>query len=233
MLPSVSTLASTSWASFRARYRPLLAISAIMFLPSLVQFISYPTASDTVPPSLASGWVLLSLLGFVLQMWGTAALITFVAHPHQPISINEAFNRNTRRLWPLIWTTLLVAVVVILGLIALIIPGIYLAVAFSFVTFSIVLEDKKGLAALRASRALIKDHWWAVFGRFLALGVIIVLAFIVLSIIVGLFTGIASPAGQVAVNATSLVGAIFVTPFSLLYSFAIYSSLTTHHHAHA
>ena len=59
---------------------------------------------------------------------------------------------------------LLAAVGVALGLLLLVIPGIYLAVRWFFVPQAVVVENARGPAALRRSRELTSGTWWRTFG---------------------------------------------------------------------
>ena len=47
----------------------------------------------------------------------------------------------------------------------LIIPGIWLAFALVLRPYTLVLEKRKGIDALRQSKDYIKGYWWAVLGR--------------------------------------------------------------------
>ena len=60
---------------------------------------------------------------------------------------------------PIFFAVLLAALGIALGLIV-IVPGIYLFVRWYFVPQSVVLEDAREVAALRASGRLIEGAWW-------------------------------------------------------------------------
>lgn len=69
-----------------------------------------------------------------------------------------------------------------LGMILLLIPGIYLAVAY---LLAIALVVERGLSpwqALEASRKAITQHWFKVFGLLIVLGLIIIVSAIPLGI---------------------------------------------------
>ena len=50
-----------------------------------------------------------------------------------------------------------------LGLLALILPGIYLLVRWYFVSQAVVVERLRGVDALRRSGELVQDAWWRTF----------------------------------------------------------------------
>jgi len=72
---------------------------------------------------------------------------------------------------PLFLVVLAALAGIMLGLLALIVPGIYLAVRWLFVSQTVVVEDKRGLAALSRSSELVQGGWWRVAGIALAVNV--------------------------------------------------------------
>ena len=77
---------------------------------------------------------------------------------------------------------LVMMLLIYLGMILLLIPGIYLAVAY---LLAIPLVVERGLSpwqALEASRKAITQHWFKVFGLFLLLGLIVMVSAIPLGI---------------------------------------------------
>lgn len=65
---------------------------------------------------------------------------------------------------PLFLALVLAAAGIALGVVAFILPGIYLAVRWFFVPQTVVLEGARGPAALSASTAVTRDAWWRTFG---------------------------------------------------------------------
>jgi hypothetical protein len=99
----------------------------------------------------------------------------------QPISFNDIFSHFGRTL-PLLITAIVSMLLIYLGMILLIIPGLYLAIAYML---AIPLVVERGLSpwqALEASRKAISQHWFKVFGLFLLLGLITLISAIPLGI---------------------------------------------------
>jgi len=65
---------------------------------------------------------------------------------------------------PLFLAVLLAALGISLGLLLLIIPGLYLVVRWYFVPQAVVLENAHGPAALSASGRVVEGLWWRTFG---------------------------------------------------------------------
>jgi uncharacterized membrane protein len=70
---------------------------------------------------------------------------------------------------PLIVMFVLMCVLIVAGLLLLILPGIYLAVAYSFAPYLIVEKNMGVWEALETSRKAITAYWWRYFGLMLIL----------------------------------------------------------------
>jgi len=92
-----------------------------------------------------------------------------------------------------IWAlSIVVGIVVILGFIALIVPGIILAIMFSLAFPVLLIENKGVLDSMGRSRQLVGHRWLKTFATFLVLAIIVIIASIIAGAISGPF-GVASP----------------------------------------
>lgn len=73
---------------------------------------------------------------------------------------------------PIVVLTFVSAILIILGLVLLIVPGIYLMVAYSFAAPFVVFLKKDYWTALELSRKIITKQWWLFFGFVIVLGMI-------------------------------------------------------------
>jgi hypothetical protein len=124
---------------------------------------------------------------------------------------------------PLFSAVLLAAVGIALGLLVLILPGVYLAVRWYFVPQAVVIEGTRGTAALARSSALVDGFWWRTFGLVVLANVAIAIpGFLLLTP----FTAIAESTDRAV---WSLVGSAvttsITTPFVALYSTLLYYDL--------
>lgn len=108
------------------------------------------------------------------------------------------------RFWiPTAVISLLTQVLIAIGLIALIIPGIYLAVGYLFAIQMGIFGGLDPWAAMEWSRKLITRNWWRFFGLLLVL---------------------------VALNALGLllagIGLLFTLPYTFLVLYAVFEDLT-------
>ncbi|MBJ7328763.1 MAG: hypothetical protein JHC95_02630 [Solirubrobacteraceae bacterium] len=77
---------------------------------------------------------------------------------------------------PLVAATCLYTLLVGIGLIALIIPGIWLGVACYFTAQHVAYERTSAVTAVRESMALVTGHWWWTFGVLLVVGLLLALS---------------------------------------------------------
>ncbi len=124
---------------------------------------------------------------------------TFVAvkiAKNKKVSFDDFF-RGFKYFIPVIFSTILMSVFVFIGMILLLIPGIYLGIAYMF-TIPLIVEKKMPFwAAMEASRKIITKNWFSMFSFILVLGLINIVG--ILSLIVGLlFTAPLSGCAMIA-----------------------------------
>ncbi len=73
---------------------------------------------------------------------------------------------------PLVVLNIVSAILIIVGFVFLIIPGIYLLVAYSFANMFIIFLKYDYWSALEYSRKIIAKNWWQFFGFIIVLGMI-------------------------------------------------------------
>lgn len=79
-------------------------------------------------------------------------------------TIREAYSAVIRRIWPLLATTLLVGLVVGLGAMLCLIPGIIFAVMYIFHVPIVMLEGLSTGRAMSRSQWLVRNDGWRIFG---------------------------------------------------------------------
>jgi len=188
----------------------------IVALPAVLTFIGQLVF--VYSPLLAIVSMILMIAGWVVGIFSAIALIKSLSDESIK-DWKEAYGKAKGLFWQFIWAAILVAIVISIGFILLIIPGIYLAVAFGFYLFALVLDGARGWDTAKKSKELVKGYWWAVFGRWLAFGIIIGLIAMVIG---GVVAAIGSQLIMLVTNA--LIG-IVLTPFAVAYSYLMYKSL--------
>ncbi len=127
---------------------------------------------------------------------GVASLMASGAYPSLvkdflaggQLSPTEALGKAYRRFWSLLAATILVGLIVVLGTIALVVPGIIFLTWYVYTIPAVMLEDKGALEGMSASKAFGRDKKWRTFLIFLTVAV----GYLVASIVDSIFS-LASP----------------------------------------
>jgi hypothetical protein len=118
------------------------------------------------------------LMATILQLLATG-FVNLTAHrivgsemAGEPVGTGGAVARAFGRLLTLVVAGFVAFVMVALGLVALIIPGLWLAGCFTMVSAVIALEQVGPLDALRRSFSLVRGRWWPTVGFLLLVGLL-------------------------------------------------------------
>ena len=179
---------------------------------------------DESPPLVESAAP--TIVGFLVMTPIITAICIYalqtIADGERPAP-GQVFVAGFEAFTPLFWAVALAAIGIALGFLALIVPGIYLAVRWYFVPQAVVIEGARGPAALTRSSQLVEGFWWRTLGLVALANIAVVIpGFLLLSP----FTAIAASTDQAV---WALVGTILATsvttPFVALYSTLLYYDL--------
>ncbi|MET8763928.1 hypothetical protein [Lentzea sp. NPDC004782] len=168
---------------------------------------------------LLVGTVFLS--GFITVVVGHAVL-------GRPVTFSQAWEEFKPRLLPLLGATLLSGLVVTIGVILCILPGIYVGVLFSLIGPALVLERCGVGTAFTRSRVLVNGAWWRTFGILVLAAVISWVISWIISLPFGLLGAAsngfsAEPTAALSVGSLvlSTIGAIIASTITLPFSSAV------------
>ena len=105
-----------------------------------------------------------TLLVFVVTFLSASAVVgittwlvsQLLAVPLRPLLLRPAYIAMKKRLWPFIWTTMVTSFLGLVGLLMCVLPGLYVISNFAMVGPVVMMEDLRGRAAMKRSRALYK-----------------------------------------------------------------------------
>lgn len=164
-----------------------------------------PTLPPNPTPAQVFNWFP-SFFSAFIPLLGLTLLVTWVFYP---VAIGSAIKMASEvigkgqadlgasvsfAISKLVWIWVLgiiVGVIVGLGLIALVIPGIILAIMFSLVLPVLLIENPGVLESMGRSRTLVRNRWLKTFAVFLVFVIIFIIAGAVVSLVSAPF-GIAS-----------------------------------------
>lgn len=148
------------------------------------------------------------------------------AYTGHPSGWRHSLQFASDRVGPLSWLALISGVLLLIGYILLIIPGIFLTVSWIVAVPVLMFEGASPFASLRRSYDLVQGRWWATFGAL----VLAIIALIGISIVVGLILdgiGSSSHVSLILVigGISRIIGALVTYPIVAAVSAVIYIDL--------
>jgi hypothetical protein len=135
----------------------------------------------------------------------------------EQVDVKASYRYGFRRLWSVVLVSLLVGLIVAVGFVLLIIPGIIFLVFLSVSIPVLVVEGRRGTDAMGRSWNLVKGHFWHVLG-------VILVAAVIVGIVSGLIGSIGGNA-WVARWIFTAIAQIVTAPFAALVSVLLYLDL--------
>jgi hypothetical protein len=211
----LSGVLGEAWTMYRAHAAHLLAIAFVIYLGSAI-----------LTGILSLAGVVGSLLGVIVELFAAflvqAALVKAVQDVRDgraDLSFGETVSAVTPYIWAVAGASILAGIAIAIGLILIIVPGLYLITIWAVIVPAIVIERSAALASFGRSRELVRGHEWHVFGT-------LVLAFVIL-IIVDIVLGLIFLALPIVLRSglSTVVSGTLVAPFLALVVTLIYYRL--------
>ena len=186
---SVGGVLKRSFSTFFANIVPFGVLALILYLPTLIYgFASLSELESGVVTGYSVGDVVITLLSFVLTYILVAALVygTVQHLGGQRPSLGAIVSRGLATIVPVVVIAVLLTLVVSIGFVLLIVPGIFLTVVYAVVIPAAVVERPGIIGSFKRSWELTKGHRWPVLGILLVLLVIL----FVLAAVIGAIAGV-------------------------------------------
>lgn len=227
---------------YLSRFAPMLSLSLVgtvvgwlllltghaMALPTnaaFPQLLRPFSRQETFTPAL---WA--AILGALVQVLIWTALITVAgraatAPDAAPPSLTASIRAGLPRVWPVLITGLALTLGGGLGLVLLIIPGVFLLTRWSVAPVAAVLEQRGAASALGRSFSLVRGLFWHTLGTY----VLGLLAAIVFSLVLGsagsLLAAVTGPAASAIGTFWSAATTAAVNPFMVCLLVLLYFDL--------
>lgn len=199
---SMGEVLDAGFRLFRHRFGALMVCALVPIVPltilsMIIVASTDPTAFDvdTSATSSDDGSVLIGDLLDRLLTGAAAALaiaacfkVISSAYLGERTGAGESLRYGLTRLFPLMVAYVVLSILIPIGLILLLIPGIFLAVKWSLTYAAIVGERAGPFRGMGRSWELTKGHWWRIFGT------LIVVALLALVLTVALLAAIGAAA---------------------------------------
>jgi membrane-anchored glycerophosphoryl diester phosphodiesterase (GDPDase) len=214
-------------AAFRiywANANKLIVLVAIVVVP--LSLISHLLTGVVFATHGAGLWVATTLVTLLITLITYAILQAALIRGAAQATVGDTVDVEASYKWGLRkfgWVLLVssaTGIMVVIGFVLLIVPGVILLTRFTVAIPALVIEDRKGTDSINRSWNLTKGHFWHVLGTIFVAG-----------LIAGVVSGIISTIGALAGTSWftdwifGSIGEIVVAPFSTLVSIVLYLDL--------
>lgn len=230
---SVAVYPTVFWKTIKMLLLPLLASIPLAIIAVLIGLVNYASPITSVANVL---YIILGVLGavavifFVIVMYIAQIGAMIIVQKNDPqILIKDTFLLAKSKAWKFLTTSLWACLFIFLWMLLLIIPGLVMMVYYTFIAWAILDEGLSGRAALKRSKALVKNYWWAVFWRTILPTIVIGVVFGILGdkLLPPTTPGVPTPytPGRAAYDFLTQIISWVITPFFVAYSYNMYKSL--------
>lgn len=221
---SLGDIIDRTFSLYQANFALFAGVVAVLAIPQAV--LNWALGAAGGPFATGSGkhvhfhggaflaLFLSSVISLIFASLITAGLARAVSARYlgREMTISEAYaGVGAATLITLVVASILYGIAVGIGLILLIIPGIYIGVLFAFFTQAIVLERADIFGSFGRSAELVRGSWWRVFGIIL---LVVIAVGIVQGIVAGVVGNFVSSASFLGAIVSAIIG-IFFKPIQL------------------
>lgn len=162
----------------------------------------------------AVAYLIIALLSLAAILIANGATVKAIgdAYLGHPADWRESLRYSSGRFWSLLGLAIVLTILLIIGYVLIVIPGIYLTVIWSVAIPAMMMEGLPALGSMQRSNDLVKGRWWATFGRLLVALIIYVVAYLILAAIAG-----AIASGVSSFTVYLIILAIFGAATSILF----------------
>jgi len=224
----IADIIKNGWELYTENFQKFLIPILIMALPYAILFLL-----QYYGRTWAAIFIVIVFVSIIMiELWLGIYFILMIdkIYNKQKIDTNKLLEEAFKKIASYFWVCVLMALVIIAGLILIIIPGIIFTIWFNFAPYANVLENKKGITALKASKELVEKRWFATCWRLIVPPLLVYL--IVMAIVIGLTFMVtggqinnASIEQNLLINSLSTFIFILLSPLFISFSIILYNSL--------
>ena len=216
-MPPTSGVITEAWNLYKAHWRHLLSIALIIYLGVAIIGVLLVALLTWLGAILA---VLVSFIGF---FWLQAALVKAVEDVRDgraDLSLSETFGAGRVHLAAVVVAGVIAAILITLGIVLFIIPGLVLLTFWCLIIPTIVVEQKSAGESFGRSFALVRGYFWRVLG-------IIVLTVLIVAVFEVVLHLLLSPLADWIRNfASTVISGTLTAPFFVLVLTVLYFRLS-------
>ena len=203
---------------YRDQFTLLIPAALVLFVPvALISGLIYAGDVSII------GSLIVAAVATIATYWFQAMVVEAardILDGRRDHSVGSLVQSVTPVLGPLIVAGILAGIGITIGLVLLIVPGLFLLTIWAVIAPVIVIERRGALDSFGRSRELVRGHGWQVFG-------VIVVLFLVQFIITAVLNAIANSVSDSFVGYTisDLIVRVLVAPFTALAAAVLFFEL--------
>ena len=195
----------------------LLTIAFVIYLAAAVVAALLALAGGYIGPLLGS---LVEIFAAFLLQATLVKAVQDVRDGRVDLSLGETVRAATPYLWAVAGASILAGIAITVGLILLIVPGLYLITIWAVIVPVIVLEQSGALASFGRSQQLVRGRGWHVFGTLVLVFIILIAVNLILGLI---FSALPDVLGN---GLSSVISGTLIAPFLALVVTLVYYRLS-------
>ncbi|OGE74128.1 MAG: hypothetical protein A3I07_00210 [Candidatus Doudnabacteria bacterium RIFCSPLOWO2_02_FULL_42_9] len=213
-MPGAISLWKESWALYKERFSPLLKISALIFGLSILTELVFPVEmKGDVQVFSWPYWVATMAVAIVAILCSIA--MVYVIKDNAPVK--DSLQKSTKIFWPYFFSSIIAGLIMGIGFVLLIVPGIIFSAWYGFIGLVVVIENIRYLKALKRSKDYVKGHTLEVVLRW------IFIMFILFLLLIPTF--ILNKNNTMASNIYADIVLLFYVPIIQIYTYLMYLHL--------
>ena len=185
----VGEIVDASFTVYRRRFGPMFMIGLVLvFIPFLVSLVGGCTSeAGSTTCSSPIGWLAVAVgtIGSIVA-GAAAAIVAAEAYAGVRSDWRRAMRIGVRRTLAIIIATIVIGVLIGIGFVLVIVPGIFLLVSFAVVWEALIIEGIGPMESIKRSWRLVSGERWRLFGAGLLVMIIAIIVFGILSAVVWL-----------------------------------------------
>jgi hypothetical protein len=177
------------------------------------------TISDRTFAAVVAGSIIAALVTIIISAVLQAATMraAALATIGDPVDVEASYRWGFKRFGSVLLVAVLVGIVVAIGFVLLVIPGIIFLTLLSVSIPALVIENRRGTDAMKRSWELASGNFWHVLG-------VVVVAWLIAAVVSGIIGAIGGD-NWVVSWIFNAIAQILVAPFSALVSVLLYLDL--------
>ena len=213
----LSGVLDEAWRMYKAHAMHLLTIAFVIYLAAAVVAALLALAGGYIGALLGS---LVEIFAAFLLQATLVKAVQDVRDGRVDLSLGETVRAATPYLWAVAGASILAGIAITVGLILLIVPGLYLITIWAVIVPVIVLEQSGALASFGRSQQLVRGRGWHVFGTLVLVFIILIAVNLILGLI---FSALPSVLGS---GLSSVISGTLIAPFLALVVTLVYYRLS-------